>query len=227
MTDAARQDQNEETVVDLFFHGLRVARRLFLPVIGMLLAFALAFNTASQPITVLDGLFPANPWYLRPGYWLTTGHFMVPLIFFSSMLTNRAYGAGYAVGQAAISWILIGLLVVFLLPVIDTALVATPLPGIRVLTAFLISLLAAQLVNIVIFDQIRGLPWWRAPLYAMLYSGLVFCAAYYPIAKIGVDPWTHQMTVDIAVKSFMAFLLLVPYALLRSWIRPRPGFGGA
>ncbi len=228
MTDAApQQHRKEEKFVSLLLHGFLVARRLFLPVIGMMLAFALAFDTTTQSITLFDEMFPSDPWYLRPGYWLTTAHFMVPVIFFASMLTNRAYGAGYAFGQLAASWALVGLLVAFLFPVLDPLLDANPLPSPRVLTAFLVALLISQVTNILVFDQVRGRPWWRAPLFAVLYSGLAFCVIYYPVAKLGIDPWAHQMTVNIAVTAFMAFLLLIPYALLRPLIRPLPGFGGA
>ncbi len=227
MTEAAQRQHRSETFVDVFFSGVLVARRLMLPVVGMMLTFALAFETLSQPITVFDGFFPADPWYLRPGHWLTTGHFMVPVIFFASMLTNRAYGAGYAIAQMVISWMLVGLLIAFLYPVMDAALRTDAIPTGRVLTAFVISLFVAQVVNIIVFDQVRGRPWWRAPLFAILFSGLAFCILYYPIAKLGVAPWTHQMTVDIAVKAFMSFLLLLPYGLLRGWVRPLPGFGGA
>ncbi len=228
MTEATqRQDRNKETFVDLLFNGLLVARRLMLPIVGMLLAFALAFDTTSQPITVFDGLFPPEPWYLQPGHWLTTAHFMVPVIFFASMLTNRAYGAGYAIGQLVLSWAAVAALLAFLYPVLDMALRATPIPSGRVLIAFLAALFVSQIVNIIIFDLVRGRPWWRAPLYAGLFASFAFCMVYYPAAKLGIAPWTHQMTVDIAAKAFMSVLLLVPYALLRPWIRPLPGFGGA
>ena len=229
MTDAAQQQpkKHKETFLELFSYGLLVTRRLFLPVIGLVLAFAVALDTTSQRITLFDGFFPPEPWYLQPGYWLTTGHFMVPVIFFVSMLTNRAYGAGYALAQMVAAWTVVIMLIAFLYPAIESGMPIPPLPTGRVFTAFLIALFGAQIINIVIFDQVRGRPWWRAPLYSALFAGFTFCLLYYPIAKAGLDPWAHQMTVNIAVTSFMAFLMLVPYALLRPWIRPLPGFGGA
>jgi uncharacterized PurR-regulated membrane protein YhhQ (DUF165 family) len=41
------------------------------------------------------------------------------------------------------------------------------------------------------------------------------------------DPWTNFMLMDLAIKLAAAFLMLIPYYLLRPLIRPMPGFGGA
>jgi hypothetical protein len=224
MYEAAREEEN---ILEWLNSLVRAAVRLILPVTVLLCAFALAYGTMWQYVTAFDGLFPNNPWYLQPGFWLTVGHFMLPLAFFAIMLTNRAYGPTYAFAQVVVAWVLLAGLGAFFLPTLQTIFPASPIPPARTTLAFLSAISVAQLVNIYVFDRVRGLPWWRAPFYGALIASAFFCVIYYPLAKAGVDPWVHQMTVDMAVKSFMAFAMLAPYAVLRPLVRPERGFGGA
>jgi uncharacterized PurR-regulated membrane protein YhhQ (DUF165 family) len=51
---------------------------------------------------------------------------------------------------------------------------------------------------------------------------------FYTLANIGMnDPWANFMLMDLGFKIAAAFLMLIPYHLLRGIIRPLPGYGGA
>jgi hypothetical protein len=100
------------------------------------------------------------------------------------------------------------------------------LPPRRVLWAFLVALGIAHVVSIVTFDQARGKPWWRAPFYGGLSAAVALPILYWPIAKLGAEPFLGRMFIDLAVKVATVYVLLAPYALLRPLIRPRGGLGG-
>lgn len=223
-----RAEQEEESFFVVIARGFGHAVRLVLPVTSLLLALALSYQTMGIYVTVFDRFFPAEQWYLHPGYWLTAGHFILPWSFFAIILTNRAYGAGYAAAQVLITWTLIIGGYLFLAPGLEAVAAASLIPPMRVTTAFLAGIIIGQLVCIYIFDQVRGRPWWRAPLYSALYGSLFFCVIYYSASKLGVEAvWFNKLAVDLAVKVGMAMVMLLPYAILRPLIRPLPGFGGA
>jgi uncharacterized PurR-regulated membrane protein YhhQ (DUF165 family) len=202
--------------------ALLVVLRLLLPVIGIVGAYAASFFF-QQPITLLDQFFPADA--LLPGYWLTWGHVLIMFAFFAVMLTNRALGPPYALAQVVIGWLIILGAWLKVAAVVKT-FPGSPLPPPRVLWAFLVALGIAHLANIVIFDQARGKPWWRAPFYGGLGAALALPLLYWPLAKWGAEPFLGRLVIDFAVKAVMIYLLLGLYALLRPLIRPRAGLGG-
>jgi uncharacterized PurR-regulated membrane protein YhhQ (DUF165 family) len=203
--------------------ALILVLRVAISVIALLAAYVAAFYF-QQPVTLLDGLFPATG--LMPGYWLTLGHLLIMLAFFAVMLTNRALGPPYALAQVVIAWLTVtGFWFLVAAPVVQ-AFPGSPLPPPRVLSAFLVALGIAHLVNIVIFDQARGKPWWRAPFFGGLSAALALPLFYWPIAKWGTEPFLGRMAVDMAVKAALVYVLLALYALLRPVIRPRAGLGG-
>ena len=73
----------------------------------------------------------------------------------------------------------------------------------------------------------RGVEWWNAPAYAALTAALITMPLYYVLAFAGSSwIWLNHMAIDIALKSLMAFALLIPYLLLRPFVRPKEGLGG-
>jgi len=208
--------------------GLRAVLRIILPVVALMAVLVWADAEKGAPATFLDSFFPADRSDLLPGYWLTYGHLVLGLMFLVLNLTNRRYGAAYAMAQVAVVWVIVGALAYVYFVHSDQPLPASPVPPMRTSFAFVVAVLAAQILNISVFEWTRGRPWWRAPLYASLWGSALFCLIFFPAAyyEVGI-PWTNQMIVYFGILAVMAVLLLVPYYLLRSLIRPLPGFGGA
>jgi hypothetical protein len=201
--------------------------RLVLPVVGLLGVYGAAYVGLDIYVTALD-VFPDDKWFLNPGYWLTAGHLILPLAWFVSAVTNRRYGEGYALAQVLTAWAIIGGLVYGAYQLMDSGMGASPLPSRRVSLAFLFAITLGQIVGIYVFDRTRGRTWWGAPLFSALWGQTVFVVLFYSLAYMGMnDPWTNFMLMDLAIKIAAAFLMLVPYYLLRPLIRPMPGFGGA
>ena len=83
--------------------------------------------------------------------WLTWGAFTYPFAFLVTDLTNRALGP-----EPAQRIVYVG----FALAVGLSAIVATP----RIATASGTAFLMGQLADVAIFDRLRRVGWWRAPL---------------------------------------------------------------
>jgi uncharacterized PurR-regulated membrane protein YhhQ (DUF165 family) len=206
---------------------VRAILRLILPVILLLAVYIGAFIALSDQITALD-VFPDEKWFLNPGYWLTVGHLVLPLAFLVSNLTNRRYGEGYALAQLLVTWAIIGIALYFIFMMMDGLMPGSPLPSRRVSLSFLFAILVGQTVGIYVFDRTRGRTWWGAPLFSALWGQAIFVLLFYTLAYIGMsDPWTNFMLMDLSIKVAAAFLMLIPYQLLRGIIRPLPGYGGA
>lgn len=85
--------------------------------------------------------------------WLTWGAFSYPVAFLVSNLINRRFGP-----QAArkVAW------AGFALAVVLSIWIATP----RIAVASCLAFIAAQLLDITVFDRLRRGHWWRAPMVA-------------------------------------------------------------
>ena len=95
------------------------------------------------------------------------------------------------------------------------------LSTVRIALASGAAFLAAQLLDIVIFDRLRRATWWKAPflssslasfLDTMMFFGLAF--AFTPV------PWLTLALGDYGVKLAMALLLLLPFRALLSATEP-------
>ena len=186
--------------------------RLLLPVALLLMVSAAAAIYGDQPAEGL-GTFA--------GKQLCLGLALLPVTFFVIHLTNRRYGAGYALGQVALTW----LAAVVVFPII-APMMAGP-PDVRIVAAFAAGLFFSQLVAIWLFDLLRGPAWWTAPLFASLSGGVVLCLIAFPGAFAGTPAnWSNEMFGFMALCAGAALLLLIPYGLLRGLLPPRAGFGG-
>jgi hypothetical protein len=88
-------------------------------------------------------------------------------------------------------------------------------------------LFVAQMIAIFLFDRLRGPRWWQAPLMASLIGGIALSLIAFPVSFAGTPiDWSARMLDYMAVTSFAAVALTVPYWMLRSLVPPRPGFGG-
>jgi len=155
-----------------------------------------------------------------------TGLLALPGILFIVQLTNRRYGAGYAVTQ-----VLAGVAAVLAAALYAgddfTLLRGAPLPADRLLIAFGGALFVGQLFSIFVFDRLRGPKWWQAPFFGLLFGGIAMGLIAYPASYIGTGAdWLVPMFTYVGVAIAEAVVLLAPYWLLRGIIAPLPGFGG-
>lgn len=218
--------RHRESGVVVFF---RTLGRLLLPVALLLAVMAGAFVATGFPITQLDPYVPEFP----PSQWLTWGHVGMAASFFAVSLANRRYGLGIATGQILVSWAIMGAVVaaskfypfpkIEMVPEISWAM----LPPFRILSAFVGALLLAQLLSALVFDRTRGILWWQAPLYAGLWGAIIFVGAFYPAAYYGTsEPYLNRMMIHLGLLAAAAFVLVIPYWIMRPMVRPLPGFGG-
>lgn len=201
----------------LLYAGLTAGLQLVLPVLLLLALGVAAFLYGDRPVTWFG---PAQ------AAWLTMGHLAVPLTFFAIALTNRRYGAGYALAQTVMAWALAAAAIS--LDGADLAGVAgQTLPDAHVMLAYGGALFAGHVLSVVVFDRTRGPRWWTAPFQAVLWGGLVFCLIAFPALYLGTTiDWFGRLVLYAGIMAGSALALLVPYWLLRRMVPPMSGFGG-
>ena len=206
-----------DTAAGRLVAALSALLQLVLPVILLMALGATALLYGDQPVTWLGS---AN------ARWLTLGHLIVPLTFFAIHLTNRRYGAGYALAQIVLAWLL-GAAVLWS-AIDDLSLLAgRPLPALNEIVGFGVALFLAHLFSVLVFDRTRGPRWWSAPFQASLWGGVVFCLIAFPAAYLGTSAdWFGPMLTYAGILGAAALVLLVPYCALRSVVPPLSGFGG-
>jgi uncharacterized PurR-regulated membrane protein YhhQ (DUF165 family) len=156
---------------------------------------------------------------------LTWGAFTYPLAFLVTDVVNRTFGPGLA-RRVALSG--------FAIAVVMSVALASPRIAIASGTAFL----AAQMLDVALFQRLRGGRWWRAPLVSSALASAVDTALFFSIAfsaaiPLGADPfatgasplfgmdgaveaprWVSWAVADFAVKLLVAGVALGPYRLL-------------
>jgi uncharacterized PurR-regulated membrane protein YhhQ (DUF165 family) len=151
---------------------------------------------------------------------------MVPLTFFVIALTSRRYGAAHAFAQVLIAWAA-GIALIWFGTADLPQLAGRPLPAVNVITGFGAGLLLGQLFSVAVFDGTRGPRWWTAPLFALLFGGLLLALLAFPLSYMGTSvDWIARLGTYAGIMSASAVLLLVPYWLLRPLVPPQSGFGG-
>lgn len=204
---------------------------------GPIAALFLALSRLIFPVLLLATLAAAAVIYgAEPADWLggigmggkplDTGMLALPVSLFIVQLTNRRYGAAYALAQIGATGALIAVAAVYIGDDVQL-LRGSQLPEPRIFAAFGMGLLVAQLVSVVVFDRLRGPRWWQAPFFATLLGSVALCLVAYPLAYTGAElSWMVPMFAYMAVLAAMSLALLIPYWLLRAVIAPLPGFGG-
>jgi queuosine precursor transporter len=157
-----------------------------LPVLAMVVVVA-GSNIAVQ--------YPIND-------WLTWGALTYPFAFLVTDLTNRRFGPGEARRVAYLG---------FALAVLLSIVLAGPRIALASGTAFL----TAQLLDIRVFDRLRRLPWWQAPLVSSGLASIWDTTVFFSLAFAGTGlPWLTWALGDFGVKAAMALLLLIPFRAL-------------
>ena len=144
--------------------------------------------------------------------WLTWGAFTFPVVFLVTDLTNRALGPKAA---RRVAWI------GFALAVAVSLLLAPWRIALASGSAFILS----QVLDISLFNRLRQLNWWKAPLLGSLAASVLDTAVFFFLAFAGTSlDWTLLAAGDLGVKAAMAVVLLAPYRVmlprLQAWSAP-------
>lgn len=163
------------------------------------------------------------------GDWLTWGAFTYPLAFLVTDVMNRVYGPA-----AARRVVLAGFVTGVACSLVAAGFQATTL---RIAIASGTAFLVAQLLDVAIFDALRGGRWWRAPLASTVVGSAVDTALFFTIAfavflpadantgwaneavpLLGHGPvsalWISLASADWLVKLGLALLALVPFRIV-------------
>lgn len=165
---------------------------------------------------------------------LTWGAFTYPLAFLVTDLTNRQFGPS-AARRVVFAGFVVGVSISFF----------TSIPRIAIAsgTAYLIG----QLLDIAVFNRLRRLAWWRAPLAGSLvgsvldtviFFSLAFAAAFMfigpndefaleaapilGILSVEAPRWISWAIGDFCVKMLVGLVMLLPYGALMSVLKPMP-----
>ena len=140
---------------------------------------------------------------------LTYGAFSYPIAFLITDLTNRFYGKVIARKIVYIGFA-IGVTFTLLFSINFTDLISVRI-AIGSGTAFMI----AQLLDVQIFDQLRKKKWFVAPLTSSFIGSTVDTFLFFSISFYATGiPWVTLSLGDLAVKIFVALMMLIPFRLL-------------
>lgn len=193
-----------------------------LPGILAMAAIVLASNILVQ--------FVIEPWFL------TWGAFTYPLAFLVTDVINRVYGA-----SAARRVVFAGFLTGVACSLVGTQILGEfgPLVTWRIALGSGTAFLVAQLVDVAVFNRVRG-GWWRAPLVSSVVGSAVDTALFFTIAFAGalsfleagndvswanegvpllghgsvLPLWVSLAVADWGVKLALALLALLPFRMI-------------
>ena len=140
---------------------------------------------------------------------LTYGAFSYPIAFLITDLANRSYGK-----IAARKIVYIG----FVIGICFTLIFSTDfadLISVRIAIGSGTAFLVAQLLDVQIFDRLRERRWFVAPLISSIIGSSVDTFLFFSISFYATGiPWVTLSLGDLAVKLFVALVMLVPFRLL-------------
>ena len=140
---------------------------------------------------------------------LTYGAFSYPIAFLITDLANRSFGKVVARKIVYIGFTL-GISFTLIFSTNFTDLISIRI-AIGSGTAFII----AQLLDVQIFDQLRKRKWFIAPLTSSLIGSTVDTFLFFSISFYATGiPWITLSLGDLAVKIFVALVMLIPFRLL-------------
>ena len=157
--------------------------------------------------------FPVNFYGLRE--ILTYGAFSYPIAFLITDLANRSYGK-----IVAKKIVYLG----FVLGVAFTILFSTDFAdfiSIRIALGSAVAFLTAQLLDVQIFDNLRKKKWFIAPLTSSIIGSTVDTFLFFSISFYGTAvSWFTLALGDLAIKIFVAVIMLIPFRLLLKTFKP-------
>ena len=157
--------------------------------------------------------FPIN--YYGLNKILTYGALSYPIAFLITDLANRSFGK-----MVARKIVYFG----FFLGVSFTVLFSTDFAdyiSIRIAIGSGFAFLVAQLLDVQIFDKLRKKQWFIAPLTSSIIGSTIDTFLFFSIAFYATGvPWITLSLGDLAVKVFVALLMLIPFRLLLKTFKP-------
>ena len=146
---------------------------------------------------------------------LTYGAFSYPIAFLITDLANRSYGKlvarkivyiGFAIG--------ISFTLIFSTNFAD-------LISVRIAIGSGTAFLVAQLLDVQIFDKLRKREWFIAPLTSSLIGSTIDTFLFFSISFYATGiPWVTLSLGDLAVKIFVALVMLIPFRILLGTLKP-------
>ena len=140
---------------------------------------------------------------------LTYGAFSYPIAFLITDLANRSHGM-----VVARKIVYIG----FAIGISFTLLFSTSfadLISVRIAIGSGTAFLTAQLLDVQIFDKLRKKKWFVAPLTSSFIGSTVDTFLFFSISFYATGiPWFTLSLGDLAVKIFVALIMLIPFRLL-------------
>ena len=142
---------------------------------------------------------------------LTYGAFTYPIAFLITDLANRSYGKLVARKIVYIGFV-IGISFTFFFTTSFSDLIS-----IRIAIGSGTAFMAAQLLDVKIFDQLRKKQWFVAPLTSSFIGSIVDTFLFFSISFYGTGiPWITLSFGDLAVKILVTLIMLIPFRLLLS-----------
>ena len=156
--------------------------------------------------------FPIS--YFNLNKILTYGAFSYPIAFLITDIANRFYGK-----MAARKIVYVG----FAIGISFTLLFSTnftDLISIRIAIGSGTAFIVAQLLDVQIFDKLRRKKWFIAPLTSSLIGSVIDTFLFFSIAFYATGvPWFTLSLGDLAVKIFVALLMLIPFRILLGTVK--------
>tara|TARA_B100001121_G_scaffold298190_1_gene305473 strand:+ start:1945 stop:2493 length:549 start_codon:yes stop_codon:yes gene_type:complete len=146
---------------------------------------------------------------------LTYGAFTYPIAFLITDLANRSFGK-----EIAKKIVYFG----FFIGISFTLFFSTnfsDLISIRIAigsgTAFIVS----QRIDVFVFDKLRGKSWFIPPLASSINGSIIDTFLFFSIAFYATGiPWLTLAIGDLAVKLFVALIMLIPFRMLLKTFKP-------
>ena len=146
---------------------------------------------------------------------LTYGAFSYPIAFLITDLANRSYGKLIARQIVYIGFVIgISFTLIFSTNFAD-------LISVRIAIGSGTAFLVAQLIDVQIFDKLRKKKWFVAPLTSSFIGSAVDTFLFFSISFYATGiPWVTLSLGDLAVKIFVALIMLIPFRLLLGTLKP-------
>ena len=145
---------------------------------------------------------------------LTYGAFSYPIAFLITDLANRSYGKIIA-RKVVYTGFTIGIIFTLFFSINFADLIS-----VRIAIGSGAAFLVAQLLDVQIFDLLRKKKWFVAPLTSSLIGSTIDTFLFFSISFYATGiPWITLSLGDLAVKVFVALLMLIPFRLLLGTVK--------